>query len=166
MPSPVITSPSLSPRSRLNHQPIRNPTQSAISASGGSTRLDIFSLGPTVRELLSAGIAPATRKNYGTGERRYLQFCNKFNISTPFPVSEQVLLAFLAHLHREGLAAGTLKNYLAAVSFAQISLGMGDPSMGNMPRLEYAIKGQKRSATSNRCSQRLPITPPPRYCPR
>ncbi len=45
----------------------------------------------TVQELFSEGIAPATRRNYRTGERRYLRFCDQFRIPTPFPASERVL---------------------------------------------------------------------------
>jgi hypothetical protein len=74
-------------------------------------------------------------------------------------VTEQVLAAFVAHLYTEKLAANTVKNYLAAVRHAQISLGMGDPQMGNMPRLEYVVKGLKRRVMPAQNRQRLPITP-------
>ena len=34
-----------------------------------------------------------------------------------------------------------MKNYLAAIRYAQISLGLGDPQLTIMPRLEYVVKG-------------------------
>ena len=52
-----------------------------------------------------------------------------------------------------------MKNYLAAVRYAQIALGLGDPQLSTMPRLEYVVKGFKRSATYSVSRSRLPITP-------
>ena len=52
----------------------------------------------------------------------------------------------------------TVKNYLAAIRHFQIALSLGDPDMGNMPQLEYVIKGLKRSATYSSKRSRLPIT--------
>lgn len=45
----------------------------------------------------------------------------------PFPVNGPGLAAFVASLYIEGLAAGTVKSYLAAVCHAQIAVGLGDP---------------------------------------
>ena len=67
-------------------------------------------------------------------------------------------MAFVAFLYQEKLSASTIKNYLAAVRFAQIALGLGDPHMGKMPRLEYVVKGFKRSAAIGPWGHRLPIT--------
>jgi len=75
--------------------------------------------------------------------------------SYPFPISEVILTAYL---FKEGLIGGTIKSYLVAVRHPQISLGLGDPQMGDMPRLEYVIKGIKRS-TAHPTRKRLPITP-------
>ena len=66
---------------------------------------------------------------------------------------------FVAYLHQEGLAPGTVKSYLSAVRHSQICLGFGDPGIGVMPRLEYVIKGSKRLAGSVSSRTRLPITP-------
>ena len=54
--------------------------------------------------------------------------------------------------------ASTAKSYLAAVRHAQISLGLGDPCLGDMPQLEYVLKGLKRNSASVSLA-RLPITP-------
>ena len=82
-----------------------------------------------------------------------------FNVPVPFPVSEHTLMYFVAYLHQEGLAPGTVKSYLSAVRHSQICLGFGDPGIGVMPRLEYVIKGSKRLAGSVSSRTRLPITP-------
>lgn len=67
-------------------------------------------------------------------------------------------MLFLGHLHSEGLAPATAKSYLAAVRFEQISRGLGDPGIGNMPQLEYVVKGLRRQ-TQKGSRKRLPVTP-------
>ena len=42
-------------------------------------------------------------------------------------------MLFVSMLHREGLAPGTVKSYMAAVRFEQISRGMGDPWIPHPP---------------------------------
>ncbi len=74
-------------------------------------------------------------------------------------MKEEVITLFLASLHLEGLAPGTMKSYLAAVRYTQISRGLGDPVIGTMPRVEYILRGAKRLKPGVK-RQRLPITPP------
>ena len=61
-----------------------------------------------------------------SGSRHYLSFCVKFCILRPFPVIESILSHFVAFLFESRL---TVKNYLAAVRYAQIALGLEDPGM-------------------------------------
>lgn len=103
-------------------------------------RLDVSSLDAVVRRLFSAGIATTTRKAYNSGVNRYNRFCILYNLS-PFPTSECGLCYFVAYLFQEGLAAITIKGYLSAVRHAQIACSLGDPKIGEMPQLEYFIKG-------------------------
>ena len=77
---------------------------------------------------------------------------------TPYPVSEQVLSYFVAFLYKEGHAPSSLKSYLSAIRHAQIALGMVGPHLGNMPQLEYFIKGLHRLSPGQPRS-RVPITP-------
>jgi len=126
------------------------------TADGGATGLDVQSLGQTVQELFTAGLAPATLKVYKTGTNA---FCVSYNIDKPFPVTENVLTHFVAFLYKKGLKAGTMKSYLAATRYAQIKLGLGNPHMKDMAKLEYVIRGVKR-LTSGPRQTRLPITLP------
>ena len=112
----------------------------------------------TVQELFSAGIAPSTQKTYRSGSKRFIQFCEQYGISEPFPVNEQVLVYFVASLYRGGLSGGTVKSYLAAVRHAQIALGLGDPHSAEMPQLEYVSKGVKKMTAAKVARTRLPIT--------
>ena len=96
---------------------------------------------PTVQELFDAGLANSTQRTYKSGEKRYNDFCNNFQL-IPYPVSEGQLSYFVAYLYREGLSAGTVKSYLAMVRHSQIA--QGDPQISEISRLEYIVKGMKR----------------------
>lgn len=76
-----------------------------------------------VQALFSAGLALSTQAVYRTGCRRFFQFCETFQVAQPLPVTERILSAFVAYLHIEGLAPGTVKGYLAVICHAQ---GTGD----------------------------------------
>ena len=93
----------------------------------------------TVQDLFSAGIAPSTHKTYRSGSKRFIQFCEQYGISEPFPVNEQVLVYFVASLYRGGLSGGTVKSYLAAVRHAQIALGLDDPHSAEMRAGEVVV---------------------------
>lgn len=109
--------------------------------------------------LFSAGLASSTHKTYQSGTKRFLCFCQKFGIQQPFPVSQQKLTYFVAFLYSEKIAPSTVKSYLSAIRYAQISLGLQAPNMSSMVQLEYVLKGLKRQAGSRRSHTRLPITP-------
>ena len=111
----------------------------------------------TVQELFSSGLAPATLKVYRTNANRYTSFCVLYNVTQTFPASKDVLTHFVAHLCKEGLKAGTIKNYLASIRHAQVVLGLGNPHIEEMSQLEYMTHGVKRLA-SGLTHSRLPIT--------
>ena len=69
-----------------------------------------------------------------------MSFCSAI-ASSPYPVTEHQLSKFVAFMYQEGLSAGTMKTYLAAVRHAQISMGLGDPLMVRMPQLQYVLRG-------------------------
>ena len=114
-------------------------------------------LDSVVQELFTAALASSTMKVYRTGANRYCSFCELYGVHKPFPVCEDVLLRFVALLNKEGLKAGTVKSYLAAVRHSQIALGLGDPHIAAMVRLEYVVRGVKK-LTSGPVRTRLPIT--------
>ena len=130
----------------------------AGAVGGAPARLVVPSLGLIVQELFAAGLAASSQRTYRSGERRYVTFCQAYNL-VPFPATEPVLAAFVAMLYTQGLASGTVKSYLAAVRHAQIAIGQGDPQIGAMPQLEYVLKGLKRRTSGRQQRTRLPITP-------
>ena len=92
-----------------------------------------------------------------SGDKLYNDFCNNFCL-TPYHVTETKLSYFVAYLFKDGLSAGTVKSYLAAVRHSQIARGLGDPHISKIPRLEYIMKGLKRKANNMNAWTRLPMT--------
>jgi hypothetical protein len=70
---------------------------------------------------------------------RFYNFCMKFDLHSPFPVTEHTLCCFAAFLADEGLTPQTAKSYLAAVRNLQLSLGLPDPrDQSSLPILKRA----------------------------
>ena len=93
--------------------------------------------------------------------KRFHQFCSKFNVTAPFPVTEHLLCCFAAYLADQGLAPQTCSSYLAAVRNMQISLGLPDPrDSSSLPILKRVQAGIKRArlGKATPSSVRLPIT--------
>ena len=66
----------------------------------------------------------------------------------------------MASLAREGVRHTSIKCYLSAIRHLQISAGLPDPFAGNgWSRLQYVLRGVKRSQAGSSRSQRVPITP-------
>ena len=117
------------PCSRLGYMP----------DAGSTPRLDLSHLEGVVLSLFSAGVAPSTKRAYKFGCNRYSSFCSEAAV-TPFPVSESSLCMFVSKLFMDRLSSATVKSYLSAVCYSHISLGLGDPRMQSMPRLEYFVR--------------------------
>jgi hypothetical protein len=93
--------------------------------------------------------------------RRFCLFCERFGISTQFPVTEQLLCSFVAYLADEGLSPQTVKWYIAAVRNAQLSLGLPDPrETSAFPILKrvQARVSRLRLQQGDSARVRLPIT--------
>ena len=122
-------------------------------------RLDISSLDRSVREFFSAGLAQSTARVYASANRRFLAFCNQYNFQ-PLPVSETLLCRYVSFLASQSLKYQSIKSYLSAVRYLQISHGLHNPfGAGAFPHLEYVLKGIRRSPSAPGSRARLPITP-------
>ena len=67
----------------------------------------------------------------------------------------------MAHLADAGLKHRSIKTYSAGVRYFHIKMGLGDPFHGDMPQVEYIMRGiKKREAAKGTTSrERLPVTP-------
>ena len=123
--------------------------------------MDISSLSESVGFYFQQGLAPSTQKTYQAAHKRFYTFCIMFDISQPFPVSEQTLCCFASYLANEGLAPQSIKSYLAAVRSMQISLGLPDPrESSSLPTLKRVLDGVKRVRMVKGVAPRarLPVT--------
>ena len=123
--------------------------------------LDLSHLEGSVQQYFQQGLAPSTRKAYQSATRRFHNFCTKYNVWNPFPVSESLLCSFVAFLADDGLAPQTCKSYLAAVRNMQLSLGLPDPrDQSSLPVLKRVQAGisRTRMLRGAQARIRLPIT--------
>ena len=86
-----------------------------VPPAAPQTRLGINSLDQTVWALFASGIAPATRAAYDSSRRRYIY---QFGLT----LSETVLCHFIAFLFAQSLSARSIRFYLSALHYSQISL--------------------------------------------
>ena len=93
--------------------------------------------------------------------RCFEAFCRRFQVVTPFPLTEQLLCSYASFLADEGLAPQTIKSYLSALRNMQLSLGFPDPrEQSALPVLKRVQAGISRcrllKGTPSRV--RLPLT--------
>lgn len=86
-----------------------------------------------------------------------MRFCSEFQLA-PLPLTEHSLCRFAVFLS-ESVSWGTIRSYLSALRFHQISAGLPDPSMLSFPRLPYILKGIHKGSPDHQRAKRLPITP-------
>ena len=131
------------------------------TAPGDRRSLDLRRLECLARDLINGSLAPSTKRVYACGQKRYLDFCRAGNLA-PFPVTEDQLCTFVAHLMDDGLQHSSIKGYLSAIRRLQIVKGMGDPFAASWPLLEYTLRGVKLHQANHkdtRSKKRLPVTP-------
>lgn len=106
------------------------------------------------KELVRSGVRSSTARTYSSGQRRYLDFCSRFD-QMALPADEETLLIYVAFLHLCKLTVGTIRVYLSAVRSLHIEEGLGNPLEGT-----HRISRALRSITiSGSCpKQKLPIT--------
>ena len=93
--------------------------------------------------------------------KRFHSFCITYNVTEPFPLSEQLLYSYASYLTVQGLAPQTGKSYLSALRSMQISLGLPDPrEQSSLPVLKRVQAGISRARLLKGPTTRirLPIT--------
>ena len=121
----------------------------------------ILSLSTSVEFYFQQGLAPTSHQIYNAAHKQFYRFCIQFNLSHPFPVTENILCSFASFLADKNLAPQTIKSYLSAIRSMQISLGLPDPrDNSSLPRLRRVLAGiqRVRSEKGVVSRTRLPIT--------
>ena len=123
--------------------------------------MDLQRLECLARDFINDSLAPCTKCTYTVGQKRYLEFCKRFQL-VPFPLAEDQLCTYVTHLMDEGLQHSTIKGCLSAIRRLQILKGLGDPFNTSWPLLEYTLRGiklRKAKQKDTKPKERLPITP-------
>ena len=129
-----------------------------IFAATDSLSVCLPQLSAAALTYLNLGVSESTRKAYQSGFQKYITFCRETN-HRPVPVCEDTLLFFATYLAQERLSYPTIQVYLSAVRHSQVIAGKLLPIA--TPRLDYVLKGIRRSkATNCQSKERLPITFP------
>ena len=92
---------------------------------------------------------------------RFHNFCNTYNVTSPFPLTEQLLCMYASYLADQQLTPQTIKSYLSAPRSWQISLGLPDPrDKSFLPMLKRVQAGisRLRLMKGSQAWIRLPIT--------
>lgn len=112
------------------------------------------------QKLLGNALANNTKRTYSSAQRLFISFCTKHNLlhdnGSPCPASELTILRFIGEIS-DSRQASTLKVYLSAVRALHVQMGFLDPFL-NRPRIPMVIKGLRRSQSSTKRPEKLPIT--------
>ena len=101
-------------------------------------------------------LAKNTQKAYSAGEIQYLNFCRGFQVNPVIPATENVLSHFAVFLART-VKHTTIKSYLFGVRHFHLKNNV-HLELSNFHRLQYLLRGIKRSQGNVLARPRLPIT--------
>ncbi|XP_073258365.1 uncharacterized protein [Porites lutea] len=149
----------------LQDKILRGRTFPGVGSQGTKNPLyhPAFSNDPLTEEVQTYakwGLAWTTNRTYGSGEKRFIQFCLSNRLMSQegdiLPASEGTLIYFASYLART-VKHSTIKLYLAAVRNLHISCGHGDPLSGKL-LLKKILRGILRYQGQSRIL-RQPVTP-------
>ena len=107
--------------------------------------------------LIDHSIADSTRRNYVSGVRNYILFCEQFDL-IPFPLYQNNVILFATDLSTS-VSVSSINVQLSAIKFMDQKYGYNS-NFADFKRLYLLIRGIKRTqALRFRKKKRLPITP-------
>lgn len=95
----------------------------------------------------------STKRTYTSGQKRYLDFCELYNLKS-LPADESTVLYFIAYLFDMGLKCSTIRVYLSSVR--SLHIFEGHPIPVRTPKIQLALRGAE--VLSEPPSRKLPIT--------
>ena len=121
-------------------------------------RLELSDLAPSVHHYFQSSLAVSTHATYKAGLSKFYEFSVRYNISSPFLVSEQTLYYSTAFMANQGLSPQTERSYLLAACSMQISQGLPDPTEQSAMRIFARVQAGIRRTRALQPRVRLPIT--------
>ena len=147
-------------------QPTNLSNRAKYSSSGLFTP-DSFSsitLNPTLAASLSSianhSLTRSTWSSYATAERMLRRCCDDSKITLSYPITEPVIITFIAWLNSRGLKAATINNYLAGIRQYHLTLGLNPPNL-HTDLVKQLLTGKKKFDLCQKSTSpvRLPVTP-------
>ena len=102
------------------------------------------------------GLAESTRRTYSNAWSTFSQFADEYKVTITLPVSETVLIAFVAHLSGKWNYKA-INVALAAVRSKHVDIGL-NLRLEDMVGLKRVVQGIKYSSQPQRHPERRPIT--------
>ena len=79
-----------------------------------SIKTELSSYADRVRQLIEASVAPETRRAYSSRLKRFFGWCEVQGFASTFPISPEILAAYLTDMADEGFKYSTIEQTLAA----------------------------------------------------
>lgn len=117
-------------------------------------------LAASLSKLANFSLTSSTWSSYRTAAGMLQTCCNSLNIPLAYPVSQQIILSFIAWLDTRGISASTISSYLSAVRQVHLSLGLPIPTIRS-DLVQQVLSGKKKldATTPNLRPIRIPVTP-------
>ena len=96
-----------------------------------------------VQHTLQQARASSTSRVYRSVQNKYLRFCDMYKIQ-PLPITDSVMLRYLAYLDLLGINVRTMRVYLAGIRALQIENGMSEPLIYT-PLVQLMVKSFEKS---------------------
>ena len=109
-----------------------------------------------ITKVLQAAIAPQTKRTYSRAFHLLNHFVrDTFHVENNLPTSIDVLMFFIAHMHRQHMAASTICTYTTGIGYVNQFAGHYNPAQSFV--IKKLLAAVKRGSGSP--DTRLPITP-------
>ena len=99
-------------------------------------------------DLVRKGIRGTTKSTYSTAQKRFIQFCELYQL-TPLPCNPETVLLYVTYLHNAGLTPATVSVYISAIRSLHVLAGLPEPELRS-PQVKLAMKAM------------VSLNPPPR----
>jgi hypothetical protein len=106
------------------------------------------------RHLVVQGIRSSTARTYSSAQRRFMDFCNMYDLH-PLPCTEDVALLYIAHLDKCHLSSGSIRVYMSALRSLHIQEGV-PYAISDSQRIKRALRAIVIKSPA--AKQKLPIT--------
>lgn len=109
-------------------------------SNNNPTSAEVARLDRRAQDLVQAALDPKSRQCYERVWRQFELFCDKLHFETDLPISETILLRFMAHLYDEGYAASTINSAMSALTHFHVKHNLSDPRTKKVQQALLGIK--------------------------